>query len=215
VVLITLIACSRQENKPEPGQQRQAKYQTLVDPKPHDCDFDSTPVGDKYCAYETVTDAEYEECGKPQCGLKDVHVGWRKVEMGTLDGRVFAMSEIGTFYPAMKAKGYLISCEPPPPQVFSIRYGAALRETPTDACEYSRTVGLERYKSMPDCESFDAQFAFQKVFRWASNYGVRTVPFRRQLHARPDSPSVSPHSAFYRHLDVSLHATALIRLNPF
>jgi hypothetical protein len=87
------------------------------------------------------------------------------------------MSEIGMFYPAMfypavKAKGYLISCELPPPQVF-----VALRETPTDACEYSRALGLERYKSMPDCESFAAQFAFQKIFRWASHDGVRTAPF--------------------------------------
>src|SRR5215469_4914762 len=99
-VILTLAVASFGHGSPQ-------QYQTLVDPKPHDCDFDSAPVGEKYCDYETITNAEWEQCGKPQCGLKDVHVSWRKVGIGKLDGRVFAMSEIGTFYPAMKAKGYL------------------------------------------------------------------------------------------------------------
>jgi hypothetical protein len=183
-VLLTLsiTSCGQEDNRGQqgdkPGQQQLtieqqlSKYQ-VWEPKPHDCDFDSAPRGNKYCDYETVSNAEWEECGRPQCSLKALHMSWRKVETGTLKGQVLGISEVGIFHPAIKAQGYLISCEPPPEVVF-----ATFGEPATNACEYSRALGLPRYKSMPDCESDAAQTAFEKVFRWASHHGVRVVPFQ-------------------------------------
>lgn len=92
-----------------------------------------------------------------------MHVSWRKVEIGTLTGQVFAMSEIGILFSPIKAQGYPISCEPPPTELF-----AALGEAPTNACEHSHTLGgLRHYKSMPDCYTLAVPSAFLEVFRWA------------------------------------------------
>lgn len=176
VLLALSITSCGQEDKPGQQQltieQQLSKYQ-VFEPKPHDCDFDTIPRGNKYCDYETVSNAEWEECGRPHCSLKALHMSWRKIEIGKLNGQVFAMAETGIFYPPRKSQGYLISCEPPPRVVF-----ATFGEPATNACEYSRTVGLQRYKSMPDCESDAAQTAFEKVYRWAEHHGAKVVPFQ-------------------------------------
>jgi hypothetical protein len=177
ILLAFAITSFGQDGKPGPQriatEHPAAEYQVVVDPKPRDCDFDTAPMGDKHCDYERVTNAEWEQCGRPQCRLKDVHVSWRKVEIGTLNGQIFAVSEIGILSSPTKAQGYLISCEPPPAEL-----SAAFGEAPTNACDYARTQGLQGYKSIPGCYTLAAQSAFVEVFSWASRHGVRVVPFQ-------------------------------------
>jgi hypothetical protein len=51
----------------------------FIEPKPHGCDFDDAPLGNKHCRYEKQVDVE-RACPGPDCKVTVVYVGWRKVE---------------------------------------------------------------------------------------------------------------------------------------
>lgn len=56
------------------------KYNTdqrhvIIDREPHDCDFDSAPLGNKNCHYDKDVSAEKDE----QTGVVTVYVTWDKV----------------------------------------------------------------------------------------------------------------------------------------
>jgi hypothetical protein len=53
--------------------------QVYVDSKPHGCDFDDAPLGNKHCHYEKVVDVQ-RSCDAPSCPVTSVYVSWRKVE---------------------------------------------------------------------------------------------------------------------------------------
>jgi hypothetical protein len=48
-----------------------------MDPKPHGCDFDDAPLGNKHCHYEKQVDAA-RACS--ECPVTAVYVSWRKIE---------------------------------------------------------------------------------------------------------------------------------------
>jgi len=54
-----------------------SKDKVIIEPKPHGCDFDDAPLGNKHCHYEKVVNAD-RAC--PSCGVTNVYVSWRKVE---------------------------------------------------------------------------------------------------------------------------------------
>ena len=56
-----------------------AKENVIIDPKPHGCDFDDAPLGNKHCHYEKVVEPE-RACPGPDCRVTGVYVSWRKVE---------------------------------------------------------------------------------------------------------------------------------------
>lgn len=47
----------------------------FVQPKPHDCEWDKAPIGNKYCHFESVVTTENGANGK----IKAVYVGWQKI----------------------------------------------------------------------------------------------------------------------------------------
>jgi hypothetical protein len=51
----------------------------IVDSKPHGCDFDDAPLGNKHCHYEKQVDV-MRECPGSNCKVSGVYVSWRKVE---------------------------------------------------------------------------------------------------------------------------------------
>lgn len=51
----------------------------FLEPKPHGCDFDDAPLGNKHCHYEKVVDVE-RACPGPDCQVTGVYVSWRKAE---------------------------------------------------------------------------------------------------------------------------------------
>ena len=51
----------------------------FIEPKPHGCDFDDAPLGNKHCHYEKQVDVE-RACDTPNCKATGVYVSWRKVE---------------------------------------------------------------------------------------------------------------------------------------
>jgi hypothetical protein len=51
----------------------------VVEPKPHGCDFDDAPLGNKHCHFEKVVTTE-KACPSPSCRVTSVYVGWRRVE---------------------------------------------------------------------------------------------------------------------------------------
>jgi hypothetical protein len=55
------------------------KASVVIESKPHGCDFDDAPLGNKHCHYDKVVLPE-RACGAPNCGVKSVYVSWRKVE---------------------------------------------------------------------------------------------------------------------------------------
>lgn len=97
-------------------------YQVWTDSKPRDCDFSSAPLGNKQCRYEKVVDVE-RACNAPDCKVTVVRETWHKIELGTLDGRVFAIS--AEVLPVRMAQGHLIPCEQP-------------KTVAANACDYFR-----------------------------------------------------------------------------
>jgi len=53
--------------------------QVFVEPKPHGCDFDDAPLGNKHCHYEKVV-LPQRSCDRPDCPVTSVYVSWREVE---------------------------------------------------------------------------------------------------------------------------------------
>jgi hypothetical protein len=51
----------------------------FVYPKPHGCDFDDAPLGNKHCHYEKHVDVE-RACPAPDCRVASVYVSWSKVD---------------------------------------------------------------------------------------------------------------------------------------
>jgi hypothetical protein len=51
----------------------------IIEPKPHGCEFDDAPLGNKHCHYEKTVDA-VKACPEPNCRVASVYVSWRKVE---------------------------------------------------------------------------------------------------------------------------------------
>jgi hypothetical protein len=47
--------------------------------KPHGCDFDDAPLGNKHCYFEKQVNT-VKECPAPDCRVTAVYVTWRKVE---------------------------------------------------------------------------------------------------------------------------------------
>jgi hypothetical protein len=47
--------------------------------KPHGCDFDDAPLGNKHCHYEKHVDVE-RACPGPDCRVTSVYVSWSKVD---------------------------------------------------------------------------------------------------------------------------------------
>lgn len=61
-----------------------ARYQTskdkvIITPKPHGCDFDDAPLGNKHCHFEKTIDVE-RACPGQDCKVTFVYVSWRKNE---------------------------------------------------------------------------------------------------------------------------------------
>jgi hypothetical protein len=56
-----------------------AEDKVVVEPKPHGCDFDDAPLGNKHCHYEKSVDVE-RVCPGPDCKVTGVYVSWSKVE---------------------------------------------------------------------------------------------------------------------------------------
>ena len=53
--------------------------QILIDPKPHGCDFDDAPLGNKHCHYEKNVQTT-KACPAPDCKVTAMHVSWLTVE---------------------------------------------------------------------------------------------------------------------------------------
>jgi hypothetical protein len=51
----------------------------VIEPKPHGCDFDDAPLGNKHCHFEKHVDVE-RACPGPDCRVTSVYVSWRKVD---------------------------------------------------------------------------------------------------------------------------------------
>jgi hypothetical protein len=51
----------------------------VIEPKPHGCDFDDAPLGNKHCHYDKSVDVQ-RACPGPDCQVTAVYVSWRKVE---------------------------------------------------------------------------------------------------------------------------------------
>jgi hypothetical protein len=49
-----------------------------VEPKPHGCEYNDAPLGEKHCHFEKVVDVD-RECDHPNCKVRAVYVSWRKV----------------------------------------------------------------------------------------------------------------------------------------
>jgi hypothetical protein len=60
-------------------QYKVSKDKVIIQPKPHGCDFDDAPLGNKHCHYEKSVDVE-RTCPGPNCQAIAVYVLWRKVE---------------------------------------------------------------------------------------------------------------------------------------
>lgn len=56
-----------------------SKDKVIIEPKPHGCDFDDAPLGNKHCHYEKSVDVQ-RECSRPDCQAVAVYVSWRKIE---------------------------------------------------------------------------------------------------------------------------------------
>jgi hypothetical protein len=56
-----------------------SKDKIIIEPKPHGCDFDDAPLGNKHCHYEKAVDVE-RACPGPGCRVTAVYESWRKVE---------------------------------------------------------------------------------------------------------------------------------------
>jgi hypothetical protein len=61
------------------NQYRISQDKVVIEPKPHGCDFDDAPLGNKHCHYEKQVDVG-RACGTPSCKVTGVYVSWRKVE---------------------------------------------------------------------------------------------------------------------------------------
>ena len=57
-----------------------SKQNVVVEPKPHGCDFDDAPLGNKHCHYEKAVDVQRAPCGGSDCKVTEVYVSWRRVE---------------------------------------------------------------------------------------------------------------------------------------
>jgi hypothetical protein len=55
-----------------------SKQNVVVEPKPHGCDFDDAPLGNKHCHFEKNVDVE-RACSLPDCRVTAVYVSWHKV----------------------------------------------------------------------------------------------------------------------------------------
>jgi hypothetical protein len=53
--------------------------QVFVEPKPHGCDFEDAPLGNKHCHYEKEVNVQ-RACGGPDCRVTAVYEGWHRVE---------------------------------------------------------------------------------------------------------------------------------------
>lgn len=51
----------------------------FAQPKPHGCDFDDAPLGNKHCHYEKHVDVE-RACPRPDCRVTSVYLSWNKVD---------------------------------------------------------------------------------------------------------------------------------------
>lgn len=51
----------------------------FIEPKPHGCDFDDAPLGNKHCHYEKVLETE-KACPAPDCRVTGVYVSWHRLE---------------------------------------------------------------------------------------------------------------------------------------
>jgi hypothetical protein len=147
------------------------EYQVWAEPKPHDCDFFSAPLGSKHCRYEKVVDVN-RACGDPGCRATAVFESWHKVEkveIGTLKGQVFAVTRTGNFHPAISASAHLISCEPFQEE----RPGIRIVTVTTNACEYFLEA---KHKLRPE-----SKYAFAGAFAQADLHH-RDIPFEVDEH---------------------------------
>ena len=55
------------------------KDKIVIEPKPHGCDFDDAPLGNKHCHYEKSVDVA-RGCPAPDCQVAAVYVSWKKVD---------------------------------------------------------------------------------------------------------------------------------------
>ncbi len=53
--------------------------QVFVEPKPHGCDYDDAPLGNKHCHFERVVDTA-KHCVGSNCRVTAVYESWKKVE---------------------------------------------------------------------------------------------------------------------------------------
>jgi hypothetical protein len=51
----------------------------VVEPRPHGCDFDDAPLGNKHCHYEKVVDTERVYPGA-ECRVTGVYESWHRVD---------------------------------------------------------------------------------------------------------------------------------------
>jgi hypothetical protein len=56
-----------------------SKDRVFVQTKPHGCEYNDSPLGEKHCHYEKTVDVS-RECPADNCRVTGVHVSWRRVE---------------------------------------------------------------------------------------------------------------------------------------
>jgi hypothetical protein len=78
-VIIGLIYWLTPEQEKLADEYHISKQNVIVEPKPHGCDFDDAPLGNKHCHYEKAVDVQ-RACGGPDCKVTAVYVSWRRVE---------------------------------------------------------------------------------------------------------------------------------------
>ena len=98
----------------------------------------------------------------------------KPIEMGTVKGQVFAVTEIGNFHPAKSAVGRLISCEP----FDEVRPGIKIVTVTTNACEYFLQA---KPRLHPESNYMDALRAFSGAFMQASLHHAK-IPFEVDEH---------------------------------
>jgi hypothetical protein len=79
VIIAVIITWFTPEAEQLAGQYHVSKDKVVIQPKPHGCDFDDAPLGNKHCHYEKSMDVE-RDCPSSDCRVLAVYVSWRKVE---------------------------------------------------------------------------------------------------------------------------------------
>jgi hypothetical protein len=79
VVYGWIVSAFQTEQEKLAAQYHIAKKNVVVEPKPHGCEFDDAPLGNKHCHYHESVET-IRACGEPDCRVTSVYVSWKKIE---------------------------------------------------------------------------------------------------------------------------------------